>query len=164
MEEVVNNDEGASTVTLQARKRKTSKQVRNEEPKPKVRSKTRAHQNWNERYLTNKKKVDTLQPDHNLPRDFIYAVRNNMHDPKVRGAAKTAGKLMVYGRGETMKQFLEGSLKYRKDCYIMANASNMEQFVPQLEYRSDDDDDDEEEEEEGGQGCQCQGCQYNCTN
>ena len=32
----------------------------------------------------------------------------------------------------------------------MANASNMEQFVPQLEYRSDDDDDDEEEEEEGG--------------
>ena len=94
MEEVVNNDEGASTVTLQARKRKTSKQVRNEEPKPKVRSKTRAHQNWNERYLTNKKKVDTLQPDHNLPRDFIYAVRNNMHDPKVRGAAKTAGKLI----------------------------------------------------------------------
>ena len=102
--EVVNNDEGASTVTLQARKRKTSKQVRNEEPKPKVRSKTRAHQNWNERYLTNKKKVDTLQPDHNLPRDFIYAVRNNMHDPKVRGAAKTAGKLMVYGRGETIQK------------------------------------------------------------
>ena len=38
-----------------------------------------------------KKKVDTLQSDHNLAPDFFYAVKNNMHDPNVRGAAKTAG-------------------------------------------------------------------------
>ena len=44
-----------STNTI-AKKIKTSKQVRNEQTKPKVRTKTRAHQNWNERYLTNKTK------------------------------------------------------------------------------------------------------------
>ena len=38
------------------KKRKTPKEVRQAEPKPKLRSNPRAHQNWNERYLTLKKK------------------------------------------------------------------------------------------------------------
>merc|ERR1712129_306203 len=126
------------------KKRKTPKEVRQAEPKPKLRSNPRAHQNWNERYLTVKKKVDTLQPDHNHPQDFFLAVRNNMHNQNVRNASKTAGKLMVYGKGDTMKAFMDGRLKNQKDCFIMANAIDMNQIETELE-----EDSVEEEEEEG---------------
>ena len=118
-------------------KRRTSKEVRINPSKPRVRSTARAHQSWNERYLTNKKKIDTLQSDHNLPPDFIYAVKNNMHNPNVRGAAKTAGKYMVYGRGDLMRKFMKDGVKYdKKNCYIMANASDLSELVPQLEYKT----------------------------
>ena len=70
-----------------------------------------------------------------------------MHDPNVRGAAKTAGKLMVYGRGESMTQFMQGTLKYNKDCYIMDNASNMDQFVPQIQPEDEDDKNEEDEDD-----------------
>merc|ERR1712129_284473 len=124
------------------KKRKTPKEVRQAEPKPKLRSNPRAHQNWNERYLTVKKKVDTLQPDHNLPQDFFLAVRNNMHNQNVRNSSKTAGKLMVHGKGDTMKAFMDGRLKNQKDCFIMANAIDMNQIETELE-------EDSVEEEEG---------------
>ena len=127
-------------------KRRTSKEVRKDPSKPRVRSTARAHQSWNERYLTNKKKTDTLQSDHNLPPDFIYAVKNNMHNPNVRGAAKTAGKYMVYGRGDLMRKFMKDGVKYdKKNCYIMANASDLSELVPQLEYKTSDEESDEEE-------------------
>ena len=127
-------------------KRRTSKEVRKDPSKPRVRSTARAHQSWNERYLTNKKKIYTLQSDHNLPPDFIYAVKNNMHNPNVRGAAKTAGKYMVYGRGDLVRKFMKDGVKYdKKNCYIMANASDLSELVPQLEYKTSDEESDEEE-------------------
>ena len=117
-------------------KRRTSKEVRKDPSKPRVRSTARAHQSWNERYLTNKKKIDTLQSDHNLPPDFIYAVKNNMHNPNVRGAAKTAGKYMVYGRGDLMRKFMKDGVKYdKKNCYIMANASDLSELVLVQNFR-----------------------------
>ena len=134
-------------VSKNPNKRKTPKEVRQAGPKPKARTSARAQQNWRERYLTTKKRVDTLQPDHNLPQDFVYAVRNNMHNPNVRGAAKTAGKLMVYGKGETMKQFVNGTLKLKKDCYIMAHAADMAQLVTEIEDNSEEEEKEEEDED-----------------
>ena len=101
------NENPAPALVTNTKKRRTSKEVRQDLPKPNIRSKARGHQNFHERYLTNKKKVDTLQSDHNLAPDFFYAVKNNMHNPNVRGAAKTAGKYMVYGRGDFMHKFMK---------------------------------------------------------
>ena len=44
------------------RKRKTPKERRKAKPKTKERTKARSHQNFRERYLNLKKRVDVLQP------------------------------------------------------------------------------------------------------
>ena len=93
------------------KKRKTAKEVRQAKPNPKVRTTARSHQNFRDRYLTIKKQVDVLQPDHGVEQDFLFAVNNNLQDPNVRGADSTAGKWMVYGRGELMEKFLGGGIK-----------------------------------------------------
>ena len=41
----------------------------------------------------------------------IMGSKNNLQDPNVRGAASTAGKWMVYGKGELMEKFLGGGIK-----------------------------------------------------
>ena len=48
------------------KKRKTAKEVRQAKPNPKVRTTARSHQNFRDRYLTIKKRVDVLQPDHGV--------------------------------------------------------------------------------------------------
>ena len=57
--EINSEDEGyenpAPAVVTNTNKRRTSKEVGQDLPKPKIRSKARGHQSFNERYLTNKK-------------------------------------------------------------------------------------------------------------
>ena len=124
------NKENENTNT---KRRKSSKEIRAAQPKPKRRSTARNHQNFRERYLTIKKRVDVLQPDHGLDQDFCYIVKNNMQDPHVRGAASTAGKWMVYAKGELFERLLSEGIKYHgKEMVIMANAVDFTQLRPKL--------------------------------
>lgn len=155
---VVDANKATENVTkTRAKKRKTAKEVRQAKPNPKKRSTARSHQNFRDRYLTVKKRVDVLQPDHGVEQDFFFAVKNNLQDPNVRGAASTAGKWMVYGKGEIMGKFLGGGIKYeRKKMVMMANAVDFKQVNPKVNKNdgqesenSDDDgsiDDDLEED------------------
>ena len=89
---------------------------------PRARSKPRLHQNFRECYLNTKKKVSQLQPNHGTTQNFFYAIENNIQDPKVRGASKTAGKIMVYGQGPLFEQYLASGIKRdKKTHYVFAN-------------------------------------------
>ena len=63
-----------------------------------------------QQYLKQRKekypKKSDRQPDHGLEQEFLYAVKNNMHDPNVRGAASTAGKWMDMGKGKYSRHSL----------------------------------------------------------
>ena len=85
------------------KKRKTAKEVRQAKPNPKVRTTARSHQNFRDRYLTIKNEL--------MCYNQIMGSENNLQDPNVRGAASTAGKWMVYGKGELMEKFLGGGIK-----------------------------------------------------
>ena len=66
-----------------------------------------------------KKKVSQLQPNHGTQQNFFYAVENNVQDASVRGAAKTAGKVMVYGQGPLFQQFLAAGIKHDKTVHYV---------------------------------------------
>ena len=85
------------------KKMKTAKEVRQAKPNPKVRTTARSHQNFRDRYLTIKNEL--------MCYNQIMGSKNNLQDPNVRGAASTAGKWMVYGKGELMEKFLGGGIK-----------------------------------------------------
>ena len=153
--ENIDADFAVKTKKTTSKKRKSSKEVREAKPKPKKRSKARNHQNFRDRYLTVKKRVDVLQPDHGLEQDFFYVVKNNMQDPDVKGAASTAGKWMVYAKGELLDKFMNEGIKYNKKTMVMmANAADFKQYKPKLLGNEDDDetvdksDDSGEESEE----------------
>ena len=139
-----------------SKKRKTPKEVRQAKPKTIKRSTARSHQNFRDRYLTVKKRIDVLQPDHGLEQEFFVAVKNNLQDPNVRGAASTAGKWMVYGKGELLGKFLGGGIKYeKKKMVMMANAVDFKEIKPKVDKNDDqsgeDSDDDGSEEDDLGE-------------
>ena len=122
------NTSGDNEEGVKKKKRKTSKEIRQAKPKTKERSTARSHQNFRERYLTLKKRVDVLQPDHGLDRDFLLVVKNNLQNPNVKGAASTAGKWMVYGRGDVMSDFMSNGAAFnKKKMVVMANAFNFKE-------------------------------------
>ena len=104
-----------------SKKRRTRGQ-RREQVNPRERSKPRLHQNFRECLLTTKKEVSQLQPNHGTTQNFFFALENNIQDPKVRGASKTAGKIMVYGQGPLFEQYLASGIKRdKKTHYVFAN-------------------------------------------
>ena len=132
------NDATENVAKTRGKKRKMPKEVRKAKPTPKKRSTARSHQNFRDRYLTVKKRVDVLQPDHGVEQDFFFAVKNNLQDPNVRGAASTAGKWMVYGKGELLGKFLGGGIKYeQKKMVMMANAVDFKQYKPKVNKNDD---------------------------
>ena len=110
------------------KRKRSSKDARQEKTRPKVRSKARLQQNFRECFLNTKKKVSQLQPNHGTQSNFFYAVENNVQDATVRGAAKTAGKIMVYGQGPLFQQFLAAGIKHdKKNHYVCQNDFDFEE-------------------------------------
>ena len=102
-----------------AKKRKTSKEKRQSKAVEKQRGKARLQQNFRESFLNLKKKISQLQPKHGTTQNFFFGIENNVQNPSVRGAAKTAGKVMVYGGGPLLQQFLRDGIKYDKDIHYV---------------------------------------------
>ena len=79
---------------------------------------------------------------------FFLVVKNNLQDPRVKGAAATAGKWMVYGKGEMMDHFHGDGIKFnKKKMIMMANSFDFKQ----MKVGNDEDDNttDEEDHEDG---------------
>ena len=102
-----------------AKKRKTSKEKRQSKVVSKQRGKARLQQNFRESFLNTKKKISQLQPKHGTAQNFFFGIENNVQNPSVRGAAKTAGKVMVYGGGPLLQQFLREGIKYDNQIHYV---------------------------------------------
>ena len=80
-----------------------------------------------------------------------------MQDPNVKGAASTAGKWMVYAKGELLDRFMNEGIRYnKKKMVMMKNAVDFKQYKPKLlgnenedeDEKADESDESEEESEE----------------
>ena len=103
---------------------KPAKRQRRKEPSGEVRERTkpRLDQSWRESYITTKKKVGRLQPNHGKRPNFFYAIENNVQHANVRGAAKSAEKILNYGRGPLFEEFFATGIRYRQNAhFICAN-------------------------------------------
>ena len=79
-------------------------------------------------FLTDKSRLDKRQPTFNRERNFILIMEDSIHSKHSKSA--TGGKLMVFGRGDLMKNFLnEGIIYNADDFYVHANTADFEEEV-----------------------------------
>ena len=77
-------------------------------------------------FLTHKSRFDKRQPTFNRERNIILIKEDNIHSKHSKSA--TGGKLMVFGRGDLMKQFLNEGIIYKAgDFYVHANTADFEE-------------------------------------
>ena len=133
-------------------KRKTPKESRMEEPKSllkkenlitKVNRKT-----FKENFNTDKSRLDKRQPKLGNEQDFLIIVRDNIHQAGMEHSAKSAGKLMVYGKGSVKRDFMGEGIKFNKDeYYVHANSHNFEEEIYEKDSDEEDNDDSNGENE-----------------
>ena len=88
-------------------------------------------ESWN----TDKARFDKRQVKYNKPQNFLLILEDNVHQASQEQNARSAGKLMVHGKGTIKENFLK--VKYDTLNYIMhANAHNFE--VEEVGEESDD--------------------------
>ena len=130
---VTNQEEESNVVEPtqpHGKKRKTPKQYRLAPPKlPKHQEITAADKKkFKEMFLTDKSRLDKRQPTFNRERNFILIMEDSIHSKHSKSA--TGGKLMVFGRGDLMKNFLnEGIIYNADDFYVHANTADFEEEV-----------------------------------
>ena len=79
-------------------------------------------------FLTHKSRFDKRQPTFNRERNIILIKEDNIHSKHSKSA--TGRKLMVFGRGDLMKQFLNEGIIYKAgNFYVHANTADLEDEV-----------------------------------
>ena len=82
---------------------------------------------FKEAWNTDKARFDKRQVKYNKPQNFLLILEDNIHQAGQEQSAKTAGKLMVYGKGTIKENFLKDGIVYDPLNYVMhANAHNFE--------------------------------------
>ena len=119
---VTNQEEKSNVVEPtqpHGKKRKTPKQYRLAPPKlAKNREITAADKKkFKEMFLTDKSRLDKRQPTFNRERNFILIMEDSIHSKHSKSA--TGGKLMVFGGGDLMKNFLNEGIIYNADDFYV---------------------------------------------
>ena len=111
------------------KKKKTPLQYRTMQPK-RMAEETISSSNkkmFKEAWNTDKSRMEKRQVKYNKPQNFLLILEDNIHQSGHDHGAKTAGKLMVYGKGPIREKFLKTGIQYNPCEYVMhANAHNFE--------------------------------------
>ena len=104
---------------------------------------------FKEAWNTDKSRMEKRQVKYNKPQNFLLILEDNIHQSGHDYGAKTAGKLMVYGKGPIREKFLKTGIKYNLREYVMhANAHNFE--VDNVKVDAEDVAEDEGVKEDDG--------------
>ena len=77
------------------------------------------------KFLTVKKKVASIQQECGMEQDFMLIMKNNLQKSSVSCPSPTAGKYMVYNRGNIRDQLLGEGVKFNPmTMFMLANDSN----------------------------------------
>ena len=121
------------------KKKKTPREYRTEKPKRMAEdtisssNKKMFKESWN----TDKARFEKRQIKYNKPQNFLLILEDNVHQAGQEQSTKSAGKLMVYGKGTIKDDFLKDGIKYDSVNYIMhANAHNFD--VEEVDEQRDD--------------------------
>ena len=83
---------------------------------------------YKEKIKTIKASLNDLQLIAGKPQNFCLCIWDNVHDPKSKPAAASAGKMLVFAKGELEQMFMNGSLKYdHQSCYVFENNINFDE-------------------------------------
>lgn len=129
-------------------KKKSAREYLNEPAKVKQLKIERSKMNsfW-AKYKTLKKKVSQHQVEHGAEADFVLLIKNNVQDPSVRNAAKTAGKYMVFAGGPAKQMLIEEGIKYKRNTmYLMENHIDIKEEIVEEEEESEGGDVEKEEQ------------------
>ena len=133
------------------KKKKTHLQYRTMQPK-RMAEETISSSNkkmFKEAWNTDKSRMEKRQVKYNKPQNFLLILEDNIHQSGHDYGAKTAGKLMVYGKGPIREKFLKTGIKYNLREYVMhANAHNFE--VDNVKVDAEDVAEDEGVKEDDG--------------
>ena len=80
------------------------------------------------KFLTGKKKFVAIQPECGVEQDFIVILKKNLLRKDVCHASPTAGKYMIFTRGNIRDQLLGDGIKFDPSMmYMLANDFNYEE-------------------------------------
>jgi len=99
--------------------------------------------NFKENFNTDKTRLEKRHLKFDRPQDFLLLVKDSIHE--VSGGSKTAGKYMVYGKGQAMEMFLHGGVSYSRDSFYI-HENNID-FTEKTVKQDNDENEDTDEEE-----------------
>ena len=124
-----NNEEDVSTsnpeaVNLQSVKKKKKKTAaeylaRPIESKVDNRSAKANINSMKTKFLTGKKKFAAIQPECGVEQDFLVILKNNLQSRDTTNASPTAGKYMIYTKGNIRDQLLGDGIKFDPSTMYM---------------------------------------------
>ena len=124
------NMEQADTVDIeknQKKKKKTAAEYLARTVQSKVENRsTKANVNsMKTKFLTGKKKFAVIQPECGVEQDFMVILENNLQRKDVCYASPTAGKYMIFTKGNIRDQLLGDGIKFDPSMmYMLANDFN----------------------------------------
>ena len=80
------------------------------------------------KFLTGKKKFAAIQPECGVEQDFMVILKNNLQRADISHASPTAGKYMIFTRGNIREQLLGDGIKFDPSTmYMLANDCNYDE-------------------------------------
>ena len=90
------------------------------------------------KFLNSKKKFASIQPECGADQDFMIIMKNNLQREDVSNPSPTAGKYMVYTRGNIREKLLGEGVKFdTSSMYMLANDQNFEEEKVDVEEEDD---------------------------
>ena len=90
------------------------------------------------KFLTSKKKFASIQPECGVEQDFMIIMKNNLQRADVSNPSPTAGKYMVYTKGNIREKLLGQGIKFdTASMYMLDNDKNFEEEIIDVEEAYD---------------------------
>ena len=148
----MNKAEAANTQTVKKKQKKTAAEylARPIESKVDKRSAKANINSMKTKFLTGKKKFAAIQPECGVEQDFLVILRNNLQSRDTINASPTAGKYMIYTRGNIRDQLLGDGIKFDPSTmYMLANDYNYEEeMIDMVDDGAEDEKVDQKHDEE----------------
>lgn len=119
---------GAEKVSKKKKKTAAEYLARPIESKVSNRSAKANLNSFKSKFLTGKKKFAAIQPECGAEQDFMLILKNNLQSKDICNASPTAGKYMIFTRGNIKDQLLGNGIKFDPSTmYMLANDQNYEE-------------------------------------
>ena len=129
-DETTKNVEAVHTEIMSKKKKKTAAEylARPIESKVSNRSAKANLNSFKSKFLTGKKKFAAIQSECGAEQDFMVILKNNLQSKNICNASPTAGKYMIFTRGNIKDQLLGDGIKFDPSTmYMLANDHNYEE-------------------------------------